>query len=83
MVFNVARPGVDVVAGTLQATDRHGADVVFDCGGTQATMDTATHAVRPGGTIMNLAVWSEKPVVDMSTLLLKEAVLASTYTRSH
>ncbi len=75
--FNVTAPGVDVIAGTLHATDQHGADVVFDCGGTQATMDTATHAVRRGGTIMNLALWSEKPVVDMNTLLFKEVVLAS------
>ncbi|KAI1792688.1 alcohol dehydrogenase GroES domain protein [Ganoderma leucocontextum] len=76
-VFNVAAAGVDVVTETLQATDQRGVDVVFDCGGTQATIDTATHAVRRGGTIMNLALWSKKPVVDMYTLLFKEIVLAN------
>ena len=78
-MFNVAIAGVDVVAETLQSTDQRGVDVVFDCAGTQATMDTATQAVRRGGMIVNLAVWSDKPVVDMTTLLFKEVVLASTY----
>ncbi|KAM5546077.1 hypothetical protein V8D89_000203 [Ganoderma adspersum] len=84
-VFNVAIAGVDVVAETLQATDQRGVDVVFDCGGTQATIDTATHAVRRGGTIVNLAVWSDKPVVDMTTLLFKEVVLANSmiYANDH
>ncbi|PIL28856.1 hypothetical protein GSI_08902 [Ganoderma sinense ZZ0214-1] len=76
-VFNVATAGVDVVSETLKATDQLGADVVFDCGGNQATMDTATAAVRRGGTIMNLAVWSTKPVVDMTTLFFKEVALAN------
>ena len=78
-MFNVAIAGVDVVAETLQSTDQRGVDVVFDCAGTQATIDTATQAVRRGGMIVNLAVWADKPMVDMITLLFKEVVLASTY----
>ena len=47
--FNVAIAGVDVVAETLQSTDQGGVDVAFNCAGTQATMDTATLAVRRRG----------------------------------
>ena len=71
--------GVDVVTETLQATDQRGVDVVFDCGGTQATIDTATHAVRRGGMIMNLAAGSTNPVIDMPMMLFKEVTLASAY----
>ena len=78
-VFNVAMEGVDVVTETLQATDQRGVDVVFDCGGTQATIDTATHAVRRGGMIMNLAAGSTNPVIDMPMMLFKEVTLASAY----
>ena len=72
--------GVDVVSETLQATDQRGVDVVFDCGGTQATIDTATHAVRRGGVIMNLAAGSTNPVINMPLMLFKEVTLASAYT---
>ncbi|KAM5546076.1 hypothetical protein V8D89_000202 [Ganoderma adspersum] len=77
VVFNVAIAGVDVVKETLEAMNQRGVDVVFDCGGTQATIDTATHAVRRGGVIMNLAAGSTNPVVDMPTLLYKEVTLAN------
>ena len=31
---------------------------------------------------MNIALWKEKPVVDMSTLMLKEVNIISTFSRS-
>ncbi|TBU47177.1 alcohol dehydrogenase GroES domain protein [Dichomitus squalens] len=76
-VFDVASIGVDVLSETLLATHQRGVDVVFDCAGSQATMDTAIGAIRRGGIIVNLALWSTKPTIDMNILLIKEVVIAN------
>jgi alcohol dehydrogenase len=48
---------VDVVAEIKQLTGR-GADVAIECLGTQETFSTALRALRPGGTLSNLGVYS-------------------------
>lgn len=76
-VFDAGDPTVDVVQQTIRATDGRGADVVFDCAGTQVTLDTALYAVRPGGTIMNVAAWKGNSNIDMNILLSREITLDS------
>ncbi|KAI0767614.1 chaperonin 10-like protein [Fomes fomentarius] len=76
-VFDVGDPTVDVVQQTIRATDGRGADIVFDCAGTQVTLDTALYAVRPGGTIMNVAAWKGNPNIDLNLMLIREITLDS------
>ncbi|KAI0767651.1 L-threonine 3-dehydrogenase [Fomes fomentarius] len=74
-VFDVGNSTVDVVQETIRATDGRGADIVFDCAGTQVTLDTALYAVRPGGTIMNVAAWKGNPNIDLNLMLMREITL--------
>ncbi|KAI0819877.1 NAD-P-binding protein [Trametes gibbosa] len=82
IVYNAADAGTDVVAETLKSTNGRGADVVFDCAGTQDTLDTALKAARPGGTIMNVAGWTTTPTINMKLMLIKELVLANSLAYS-
>ncbi|KAH9903230.1 L-threonine 3-dehydrogenase [Cubamyces lactineus] len=85
VVYDLAAPGgVDVAAEVIKATGR-GVDVVIDCAGTQASMDTSLQAVRPGGIIMNVASWSVIPTIDMNLMIGKEAILANSiaYSNDH
>ncbi|TFK82887.1 alcohol dehydrogenase GroES domain protein [Polyporus arcularius HHB13444] len=77
--FNIAHSGVDVVAETVRETKGRGVDIVFDCGGSQATIDTALASVRPGGMVMNVAMWKDKPTIDMNLMICKEIVLAQSF----
>ncbi len=57
-------------------------DVVLDAAGTQDSMDTATHAVRPGGTIGVLSTfWS--PVSVGLGLLMKEVTVVPAFAYGH
>ncbi len=69
---------VDVVAETRKVTHDEGADFVFDCAGIQASLDLAIHAVRPRGTIMNIALWGEKAHIDFMEVLMKEIFITGT-----
>ncbi|PLB44823.1 GroES-like protein [Aspergillus steynii IBT 23096] len=51
----------DPVLSAIYNINVDGADVVFDATGLQVTLDTAIAAVRPGGTVFNVAV-HEKPL---------------------
>ncbi|KAI0634575.1 alcohol dehydrogenase GroES domain protein [Trametes polyzona] len=75
----------EIISRVLQATSARGADVVFDCAGSQPTLDTAFLAVRPRGTIMNVAVWGTRPQLDIESLTAKEVILSSIlgYDRVH
>ena len=70
---------MDAIADTLVANPR-GVNVIFDCVGTQRSFEQSIATVRRGGTIVNLAAWKEKPVVDMTFLLSKEVNIISTIT---
>ena len=81
IVLDVRDPAVDVVAATLESNAR-GVDTVFDCVGSQVSWDQSVATVKRGGTIVNLAAWREKPVVDMSMLVLREVNIISRFRRS-
>ncbi len=72
VVYDPTSPGLDVPAAVRQATGDRGADVVLDCAGNQRTLDTAFQAVRPRGSVVNVAVWENKPVLDIDTITYKE-----------
>ncbi|PCH36784.1 oxidoreductase [Wolfiporia cocos MD-104 SS10] len=66
----------DVVAATRRATNG-GADVVFDCAGIQASLDTALQAVRPKGNVIGVAVWEKLPTLNITDLQRREIVLTA------
>ena len=72
VVYDPSAPGLNVVEAVLEATATRGADVVFDCAGTQRTLDTAFHVVRPRGSVVNVAIWDHKPVLDIDAITYKE-----------
>jgi len=67
----------DVVAECKKASVHGlGVDVAFDCAGVQASITTAINAVRPRGTIMNVAIW-EKPIqISLNDMALGEKWLS-------
>ncbi|KAL3479570.1 chaperonin 10-like protein [Aspergillus californicus] len=66
-------PGIDpVVAATKAAVQADGADVAFDCTGLQTTLDTALAAVRPGGTIFNVAIHEKPLLLNLNDVTLTE-----------
>ena len=73
-VFNPLKE--DVAAEVLKVTDGIGADVVFDCAGIQASNALAVKAVRPRGTVMDIALWGTEPAkIDMNVVLAKEITI--------
>lgn len=73
----------DVVQICKELCNGSGPDIVFDAAGVQVGLDTALLAVRPGGTIVNIAVWG-KPASFNSTLLTqgeKKYMGVMTYVR--
>lgn len=65
----------DPVEQITELTDGDGVDVSFDCAGVEATLNGALAVTTPGGTCVDVALWSERPAVDMATLLFSEVRL--------
>ncbi|ODV64080.1 2,3-butanediol dehydrogenase [Ascoidea rubescens DSM 1968] len=42
--------------------DQAGFDFAFDCSGNSITFDTALKVLKPRGTLVNLAIWPDKPI---------------------
>ena len=55
-----------------------GFDLVFDCAGVQATIDAAVGSVNKGGAIVVVAVYGEKPRVDMAVVGDRELRIVGT-----
>jgi L-iditol 2-dehydrogenase/threonine 3-dehydrogenase len=55
-----------------------GFDVAFECAGVQAALDTVVASIQKGGTIVVVAVYEEKPRVDMSVVGDRELSLVGT-----
>jgi (R,R)-butanediol dehydrogenase/meso-butanediol dehydrogenase/diacetyl reductase len=49
-----------------------GADVAFECAGIDAVLASAIGSVRPGGTVVNVAIWGHRATVQMNDLVLSE-----------
>ena len=65
-----------------EASDRifghRGIDVVFDCAGVQESISAAVDAVNKGGTIVVVAVYGEKPRVDLAVVGDRELRIVGT-----
>jgi (R,R)-butanediol dehydrogenase/meso-butanediol dehydrogenase/diacetyl reductase len=64
--------GTDVPDAIRDLTAGAGADVAFECAGVDAVLAAAIGSVRPGGTVVNVAIWGHVPKVAMNDLVLSE-----------
>lgn len=60
-----------------------GVDVIFDCAGVQASLDAAVSSVNKGGTVLVVAVFGEKPRVDMAVVCESELNVIGTMMYHH
>ncbi|MGO1544585.1 MAG: 2,3-butanediol dehydrogenase [Gulosibacter sp.] len=76
---------VDVAAEVRKLTDDRGADVAFECTSVQVVVDTLMDALRPGGVLTIVSIWSHKGELDFQKLVLKEIDLRGTiaYVNTH
>jgi (R,R)-butanediol dehydrogenase/meso-butanediol dehydrogenase/diacetyl reductase len=63
---------VDPVAELRRLTSGYGADLAFDCVGTDESLSCALNLARKGGRIVVVGVFKAKPVVDMNKVVLQE-----------
>lgn len=56
-------------------SDGNLADVVYECIGTERTLDQAIRITKPGGKLMVMGVFGKMPTVDLNTLQEAERVL--------
>lgn len=70
--YVVDRSREDVAKRCLEVTNGSGVGYVFDTAGVQETVDTAVAVLKPRGTFVNLAVWSEKMALDPNVWLFRE-----------
>ena len=68
----------DIAARVAEITGGLGADVCFECSSVNAVLDQLLVAVKPGGVVVNVSIWSERASIDMQTLVLKEIDLRGT-----
>lgn len=70
---HVLSPKTDDVAQTsIALTNNAGPNVVFDCAGVPASIETAYAAIRPRGTIVNVAIWENSVPFNPNMLLFRE-----------
>jgi (R,R)-butanediol dehydrogenase/meso-butanediol dehydrogenase/diacetyl reductase len=62
----------DVPDAIRDLTGGAGADVAFECAGVDAVLASAIGSVRPGGTVVNVAIWGHEATVQMNDLVLSE-----------
>jgi (R,R)-butanediol dehydrogenase/meso-butanediol dehydrogenase/diacetyl reductase len=62
-----------------------GADVAFECAGVDAVLGAAIGSVRPGGTVVNVAIWGHEARVAVNELVFSEINLIGTlaYCEDH
>lgn len=63
----------DVVAMTRELSGGCGPDVVFDCAGLKASLDTACDAVKTRGHVVNVAIWEREILFQPNRLVFKES----------
>ncbi|WP_435061831.1 2,3-butanediol dehydrogenase [Amycolatopsis thermoflava] len=62
----------DATEAIRDLTDGAGADVAFECAGIDAVLASAISSVRPGGTVVNVAIWGHVPRVAVNDLVMSE-----------
>jgi (R,R)-butanediol dehydrogenase / meso-butanediol dehydrogenase / diacetyl reductase len=75
----------DLQARVLELTDGRGVDVAFECTSVNAVLDALIDAVKPGGVVVNVSIWSHPATIDMMKIVLKEIDLRGTiaYVNDH
>lgn len=63
----------DLVKISGELTGGVGPDVVFDCAGVPASINTACKAVKARGTVVNVAIWEKEIPFQPNMLVFKEA----------
>ena len=63
----------DLVAISKELSRGDGPDVVFDCAGVPASLNTACQAVKARGTVVNVAIWEKEVPFQPNMLVFKEA----------
>jgi (R,R)-butanediol dehydrogenase/meso-butanediol dehydrogenase/diacetyl reductase len=63
---------VNVPDAIRDLTGGAGVDVAFECAGIDPVLASAIASVRPGGTVVNVAIWGHVPKVAMNDLVLSE-----------
>lgn len=62
----------DVPDAVRDLTMGAGADVAFECAGIDAVLAAAIHSVRPGGRVVNVAIWGRPATVQVNDLVFAE-----------
>jgi len=62
----------DVVALSRQICGGEGPHVAIECAGVEKSLHTAINAVRPEGTIVNVALFEKSPTINPNVILKKE-----------
>ncbi|KAH9877952.1 hypothetical protein J1614_003169 [Plenodomus biglobosus] len=68
---------VDPVARSRELSGADGPGVIFDCAGVPASFNTACAAVKPRGTIINVAIWEKEVPFNPNILVAREAKYAA------
>lgn len=69
----VLDPTLDDASATIrEATHGEGADLALECAGVDAALAGCLDAVRPGGTVVNVAIAGKPLTVDLLPLIVKE-----------
>ena len=63
----------DTVKVSRELSGADGPDVVFDCAGVPASIETACTAVRARGTVVNVAIWEKAVPFNPNMLVFREA----------
>lgn len=69
----------DIITKVKELSGGWGAHVAFDCAGLEMTLNTAFAAVRPRGTIVNVAVWIAPVPIHLTAYLIKEVTLMGSH----
>ena len=76
-------PGDELSTALHELTHGLGADVVYECAGSDASLASAFQHVRPGGTVMMVGVASRPVTIDTTPWLIKEAIVDSSFAHLH
>lgn len=62
----------DVVTASRELCGHGGPDIVFDCAGVPASLETACKAIRSRGTVVNVAIWEKAVPFNPNMLVFRE-----------